>query len=151
MPLAGTRVVNDSVDVSGVRYAVLEVLRTEGGLERFVVGYRNEHSLHEVIAAPCIVAFGFSSREEAAGSPEACVSTVITQKQIPRPTVVKRVEEIQHGLHWAERRTKAGSASRTVRPFLVAFYSDVVATAILIFSSRNIISAAIRTFLAASS
>jgi thymidylate synthase len=67
-------VMNKLVDCSGVLYAVIEALSTEAGSERFVVAYRNEQSLHDVIAAPCIIAFGFSSREEDVACTEGCVS-----------------------------------------------------------------------------
>ncbi len=70
---AGRAVVNHLADVASVRYAVLETLRAEGGSERFVVAYRNEYSLHDLIAAPCIAALGFSSREGAVARTKACV------------------------------------------------------------------------------
>jgi len=44
-----------------MQYAVIEARRNE----RFVIAYRNERSLREFIAAPCIVASGFASREAA--------------------------------------------------------------------------------------
>jgi hypothetical protein len=47
--------------------------------------------------------------------------------------------------------SEVGSATRKLGGSLVAFYSDAVAAAILVFSSRNIVSAAIRIFLGASS
>ena len=62
------------VNFSGVQYAVIEALRTETGPERFVIAYPNEQSLRDVIAAPSIIAFGFSSREEAVANTEACFS-----------------------------------------------------------------------------
>jgi hypothetical protein len=62
------------VDFARLRYAVIEALRTDADPERFVVAYRTEQALHNVIAAPCIVAFGFFSREEAEASIEPCVS-----------------------------------------------------------------------------
>jgi len=46
--------------------------------------------------------------------------------------------------------SEAGSATRRLGASLAAFFSDAVAAAILIFSSRNIVSAAIRIFLGAS-
>lgn len=139
---------NHLADVASVRYAILEALRTEGGSEHFVVAYRNEYSLHDLIAAPCIAALGFSSREEAVARTKACVSMATIQTQVPRATIVKRREEDQRGPHWTERRSETASASRIIRRLLVGFYSDVVAAAILIFSSRNIVSVAIRAFLA---
>ena len=63
------------IDFSGVLYAVVEAIQTEAAPERFVIPYRNERSLYDVLAASCIIAFGFSSREEALASGEACVST----------------------------------------------------------------------------
>ena len=47
--------------------------------------------------------------------------------------------------------SEVGSATRRLGASLAAFFSDAVAAAILIFSSRNIVSAAIRIFLGASS
>jgi len=117
-------VVKELVDVADVRYAVLEVPRTEGGSQRFVVAYPNEDCLYDVIAAPRIVACGFCSREAALESTETRVSTAT--KSDPDP------------------------ALRLFRRSLVSFYNDAVTAAILMFSSRNIISSAIRTFLAAS-
>jgi hypothetical protein len=47
--------------------------------------------------------------------------------------------------------SEAGLAMRRLGGSLVAFYGDAVAAAILIFSSGNIVSAAIRMFLGGSS
>ena len=63
------------IDFSGVLYAVVEAIQTEAAPERFVIPYRNERSLYDVLAASCIIAFGFSSREEALASAKASVST----------------------------------------------------------------------------
>ena len=139
--------------VADVRYAVIETFRTEGGSERFVLAYRNEQSLRDLIAAPCIAAFGFSSREEAAARTKPSVSMATTQKQVPTTqmpttTVVDRTEEHQHGPHPGEERSETCSASPTIRQLLAAFYSDAVAAGIFVFFSRNIFSTAIRTFLA---
>ena len=140
----------ESVDIPNVRYAVLEVPRTEGGSERFVVAYPNEDCLYDVIAATRIVEFGFTSREAAVASTKTRLSTTIEHKQVPRAPVVERAAKHQHGLHCPELRSDADPALRLIRRFLIAFYSDAVAAAILIFSSRNFISSAIRTFLAVS-
>lgn len=67
-------VMNELVNFSGMQYAVIEALQSEAGSERFVIAYRSEQSLHDVIAEPCIIAFGFSSREEAKATAEPCVS-----------------------------------------------------------------------------
>jgi hypothetical protein len=134
--------------VADVRYAVIEAFRAEGGSERFVLAYRNEQSLRDLIAAPCIAAFGFSSREDAAARTRPSVSMATIQKQTRRTTVVKRTEEWERGRHRGEQRSETRSASSTIRRFLTEFYSDAVVAGILIFFSRNIFSTAIRTFLA---
>ena len=141
---------SESVDVAQVRYAVLEVPRTEGGSECFVVAYPNEDCLYDVIAASRIVECGFSSREAAVGSTRARVSRATKQNHVPKATVAKRAAQHHHELRWPERRSDTDPALRLIRRFFVAFYNDVVAAAILIFSSRNIASSAIRTFLAVS-
>ena len=66
--------------VADVRYAVIEAFRTEGGSGRFVLAYHNEQSLRDLIAAPCIAAFGFSSREEAAARTKLSVSMATRSK-----------------------------------------------------------------------
>jgi hypothetical protein len=64
---------NKVVNFSEVQYAVIEALQTEAGSERFVIAYRSEQALHNVIAEPCIIAFGFSSREEVAATAKPCI------------------------------------------------------------------------------
>jgi hypothetical protein len=142
--------VNDSVDVADVRYAVLEVPRTQGGSECFVVAYPSENCLYGIIAASRIVECGFSSREAAVASTKARVSRATKQNHVPKATVVKRGGQHGHELHWRERRSDADPVLRLIRRFFVAFYNDAVAAAILMFSSKNIIPSAIRTFLAVS-
>ena len=56
-------VVNQMLDSSGMRYAVIAGLRTETGPERLVIAYANEKSLRDFIAAPSMIAVDFSSRE----------------------------------------------------------------------------------------
>jgi hypothetical protein len=102
-----------------MHYAIIEARQTEVGpcSERFVLAYRNEQSLHDVIAGPRIIAVGFSSRDEAAASNTACVSAA-PSKQVSRATVVDRVEKRQYGFHWTERRRETGSALQRLGGFL---------------------------------
>jgi hypothetical protein len=100
-----------------MQYAIIEARQSEAGpcSERFVIEYRNEQSLHDVIAEPRIIAVGFSSREEAAASNTACVSAA-PHKQV---SVVARVDKHHYGFHWTERRKGTGSALRRLGGFLV--------------------------------
>jgi hypothetical protein len=67
--------VNGLLDFARLRYAVIEALRVDAGPKRFVIAYRHEQALHDLIAAPCIIASGFLSRGEAEASIRTCVST----------------------------------------------------------------------------
>jgi len=53
-----------------VSYAIVESPCSGSGLERFIIAYRTEQSLHEFLVASSIVGSGYRSREEAARSCE---------------------------------------------------------------------------------
>jgi hypothetical protein len=125
--------VNNLFDCTNVRYAIIEETRT-GDRGRFVVAYRNEYLLRDLIAPSCIAAFGFSSREEAVA------------RTSPNVATNRDNEERERGAR--EQQPPEGRASsQTIRRFLSALYDDAVATAIVAFSSRNIISVTIRRLL----
>ena len=134
-----------------MRYAIIEARQSEAGSgsERFVIAYRNQQSLHDVIAEPRIIAIGFSSREEAAASNTACVSFATT-KQVPRATVVEKQHDRFHWTKWRRNRREEGSVFERLGGFLVTSYSIVVTSAFVIFSSGNALSAAIRMALGSS-
>jgi len=142
--------VNQMVDSSGVRYAVIAGLRTETGPERLVIAYPNEASLRDLIAAPSILAVGFSSREEAVADGRACVPTSVSYRQIPEAIAGGGTERYLQGFNWAERRREIGSSFRRLARFLVTSYSDVATTVMVIFSSRNAVSAVVRMALGSS-
>jgi hypothetical protein len=50
---------------SSQRYAVIQVRQSDGGIERFVIAYKDERVLRELLAKPSILATGFLSRDEA--------------------------------------------------------------------------------------
>jgi len=143
-------VVNELVDCSSVRYAVIEGLHTETGHERIVIAYPNEQSLRDLIAAPSIVAFGFSSREEAVAGSRAYVPTAVAYQRMPEAMAGGETEKYQQGLSWAELRGETGSVLRRLGRFLATSCSDVVTSAIVVFSSSNLVSAAIRIALGSS-
>ena len=123
---------NDLPDGTNVRYAIIEETRAGGG-GRFVVAYRNEYLLRDLIAPSCIAAFGFSSREEAVA------------RTNPKVLTNRNNDE---GVQGASREQQPRRVCpQTIRRFLSALYDDAVATAIVAFSSRNIISVTIRRLL----
>jgi hypothetical protein len=126
--------VNDLPGGTNVRYAIIEETRA-GGSGRFVVAYRNEYLLRDLIAPSCIAAFGFSSREEAVTRTNANALTNGNN------------EEREHGARREQQPTEWRASSQTIRRFLSALYDDAVATAIVAFSSRNVISVTVRRLL----
>jgi hypothetical protein len=126
--------VNDLPDDTNVRYAIIEETRAGGG-GRFVVAYRNEYLLRDLIAPSCITAFGFSSRDEAVARTK------------PNILTNKNNKEREHGARREQQPPERRASSQTIRRFLGALYDDAVATAIVAFSSRNLISVTIRRLL----
>lgn len=142
-------VVNGVVNSTGVQYAVIAGLRTETGPERLVIAYPNEESLRDLIAAPSIIAAGFSSREEAVAGGRAFVPSAISHHE-PEATASMRIKRYQPRLKWAEYPGKTASTLRRLAKFLVSSYSDVATTAIVLFSSTNAFSSVIRMALGSS-
>src|SRR5216684_5359183 len=136
--------VNTVVDSSDVRYAVIAGLRTETGHERLVIAYPNEEALRDLIAAPSIIAVGFSSRQEAVAAGTASVPAAVAHQRMSKAMAGREIERDQQALNWAERRGETGSALRRLAGFLVTSYSYVATSAIIIFSSRNAVSAVVR-------
>lgn len=125
---------NDLPDGTNVRYAIIEETCAGGG-GRFVVAYRNEYLLRDLISPSCIAACGFSSREEAVA------------RTNPNVLTNRNNEEREHGARREKQPLERGASSQTICRFLSTFYDDAVATAVVAFSSRNIISVTIRRFL----
>jgi hypothetical protein len=142
-------VVNEMVDSSGMQYAVIAGSRTETGHERLVIAYSNEKSLRDLIAASSIIAVGFPSREEAVAGSGACVPTAAAYQRMPKAMAGREIEREQ-GLDWAEQRGETGSTLRRLARFFDTSYSEVAAAVMVIFSSRNAISAVIRMALGSS-
>jgi hypothetical protein len=139
--------VRELVDSTGVQYAVIAGLRTETGPERLVIAYPNEESLRDLIAAPSIIAVGFSSRAEAIAGSRACIPTAVAYRRMPEAMAGRETERHQQGPSSAALGGETGSVLRRLRRlrrFLVISCSDVVTSGIVIFSSRNTFSATIR-------
>ena len=130
------------VDSSITQYAVIEARCTEGPSERFVIAYRDEESLRELIAGPSIIACGFRSREEAQTHVDADFCTAAAWKKTPRD----RAEKYQRGVLSAKRRLGAGLNPMQTARLVFGFLQAAVAGAIMILYSRNLVSTVIRSF-----
>src|SRR5258708_21269281 len=93
-----------------------------------------EESLRDVIAAPSIVAFGFSSREEAVAGSRACVPTAVAYQPMPEAMAGGETEKRQQGLSWAERRGETDSVLRRLARVLATSWRAFVTSAPRVFS-----------------
>lgn len=59
---ASMEILSDSFPV---QYAVIQLHQSDGGIERFVIGYQGERNLRQFLDKRSIVATGFVSRDEA--------------------------------------------------------------------------------------
>ena len=141
---------NEMVDSSGVRYAVIAGLRTETGRERLVIAYPNEKSLRDLIAARSIIATGFSSREEAAAGRNFSVGPAAASYEQLRKTIAAWSKKCLLVFTGADRRADIGSVGQRAARFLASTYSGVSTTALVIFSSTNAVSSLIRMALGSS-
>jgi hypothetical protein len=73
--------VDELVDTSAWRYAVINV-RSEPDRERLVIAYPDEETLRDLIAAPSIVALGYTSRADALKNIDRCVTTEASLKRL---------------------------------------------------------------------
>jgi hypothetical protein len=72
--------VDELVDTSTWQYAVISV-RSEPAHERLVIAYPDENTLRDLIAAPSIVALGYTSRADALKHVDRCVTTTASLKR----------------------------------------------------------------------
>jgi len=142
--------VNEVVDSGIMQYAVIAGLRTETGTEHFVIAYRNEKSLRDLIAAPSIIAAGFSSREEAAAGSRASVALAVGCQEALEGIASRQTEGLDRESGFAELRGGRGSVFRKLARFIVTSYGEVAATVIIIFSSKSVVSAVLRMALGSS-
>ena len=79
---------DDLVDTLIWRYAVICV-RSEPERERLVIAYPDEETLRDLIAAPSIVALGYTSRADALKNIDRCVTTKASLKRLLKTEVLQ--------------------------------------------------------------
>ena len=72
---------DDLLDTLTWRYAVI-CIRSEPDRERLIIAYHDEETLRDLIAAPSIVALGYSSRANALKNIDRCVTTKTSLKRL---------------------------------------------------------------------
>jgi hypothetical protein len=134
---------------SSVQYAVIQGC-TEGRPERFAIGYCNEASLRDLIAAPSIIVLGFASRAKAMARIESCFAVVPAPRWELRTTIIDETDKCQNRFHSVKRQLRDRFRHAEIRKAAERFLQRAVADAIRIFYSRNAVSAGIRILLGAS-
>jgi hypothetical protein len=118
---------------SGVRYAVIDGPHSKAGHERIVVAYPTEQALRDLIAAPSILAFGFSSREEALADADGCRPTAATYQHVLQ-AVASRKTRKQQRFSWPQLLGDTGSDLRGLAKCLVHCFSEVVTSMSILLS-----------------
>ena len=137
---------DEVVDTSTWQYAVINV-RSEPDRERLVIAYPDEGSLRFLIAAPSIVALGYSSRADALRSIAHCVTVKASLKPLLKTASRHSNMNFLTECRAAFRRFAGGfelsGASQLMRNLL----HSGLAAALIFFYSRNALSSTARAFI----
>ena len=137
---------NDLVDTSTWRYAVICV-RSEPARERLVIAYPNEETLRDLIAAPSIVALGYTSPADALKNIDRCVPTTASLKRLLKTAVLHTnltfVTECRVALRRLAGAFGLSGSSRVMRNLL----HNGLAAALIFFYSKNVLSSTARAFI----
>jgi hypothetical protein len=134
-------VVNDSVDTSPWRYAVISV-QSEPDRELMVIAYTDEETLRDLIAAPSIVALVYSSPADALKNIDRYLATAPSLKRLRTAKLGANMTFLT-----AFRRLagdfKLSGASKVVRNLV----HSGLAVAVVFLYSNNVLSSTVRTFI----
>jgi len=138
--------VDELVVSSTWQYAVISV-RSEPDRERLVIEYPDEETLRDLIAAPSIVALGYTSRADALKNIDRCVTTTSSLKRLLETAVLHTNMTFLTECRVALRRLAGGfrlsEASKVMRNLL----HNGLAAALIFFYSRNVLSSTVRAFI----
>lgn len=127
------------------QYAVISV-RTEPRCERLVIAYPDEKSLRDVLAAPSILGLGYRSREEAQAKIDRCTTTAYPSRRKVTATLVTTTRSLKKFVANHEFPKGGFNLARTwsiIRDLLQHSF----AAAIVVFYSKNVLSAAVRALI----
>jgi hypothetical protein len=137
--------VDELVDTSAWRYAVISV-RSEPDRERLVIAYPDEETLRDLIAAPSIVALGYTSRADALKNMDRCVTAKAPWKRLLKTAVLRpnitRLTECPAAL----RRLAGGFGLSGTSNIMRNLLHNGLAGALVFFYSRNVLSSTVRAF-----
>ena len=137
---------NDLVDTSTWRYAVISV-RSAPARERLVIAYPDEETLRDLIAAPSVVALGYTSRADALKNIDRCVTTKASLKRLLKTASLHPnmtfLTECRAGLRRLAGAFGLSGTSKIMRNLL----HNGLAAALIFFYSRNVLSSTVRAFI----
>ena len=139
---------NGLMDSLGVRYAVIKGCCSQSFSEPLVIAYADEKSLRELIAAPSILGLRFESRAEAVKSARNDSMAISLSNQM-RDSVgtTDRVHKCEPEVHSAKRELAGRFCVWTHGRVIHRVLEQSAVMIALIFYSRSLVSAVIRTIL----
>jgi len=136
------------IDSSGVHYAVIKGCCSQGAPEALVIAYADEGSLRELIAAPSILGLRFDSRTDAVKSARNhSPVTALSNQMRERAGMADRVQKCELEAHSARPGLAGGCCSSKNRRMIHRVLEQAAVMLALIFYSRSVVSAVIRTIL----
>ena len=129
-----------------IQYAIIRVSSTDDSPELLVLAYADEKSLSSLIAAPSIIALGFTSRSaaDAGGS----FRQKVASPRIHAMSAIRNANlRFSLAFHFGRSRLTHALTSSKGYSDLHRAVQFMFATAVLVLNSRNIVSATIRTAL----
>lgn len=137
---------DELVVTSTWRYAVINV-RSEPDRERLVIAYPDEGSLRFLIAAPSIVALGYTSRADAVRNIDCCVTIKASLNQLLKTESCHLTLTFVTECRVALRRFAGGFELWRTAKFMRDLLHNSLAAALVFFYSRNVLSSTVRAFI----
>ena len=137
---------DELVDTSTWQYAVISA-RSEPDRERLVIAYADEETLRDVIAAPSIVALGYTSRADALKNIDRCVTTKASLKRLLKAASLHPNMTFLTECRVALRRLAGGFGLSGTSKVMRNLLHNGLAAVLILFYSRNILSSTVRAFI----
>ena len=137
---------DELVDTSTWQYAVISV-RSEPDRERLAIAYPDEETLRDLIAAPSIVALGYTSRADALKNIDRCVTAKASLKRLLKATSLHPNMTFLTECRVALRRLAGGFGLSGTSKVMRNLLHNGLAAVLILFYSRNILSSAVRAFI----
>jgi hypothetical protein len=134
------------VETSARRYAVISV-RSEPTRERAVIAYPDEETLRDLIAAPSIVALGYTSHADALKNMDRCVTTKASLKRLLKKASLHSNMTFLSECRAALRRLAGGFARSGSSKVKRNLLRNALAAALIYFYSQNVLPSTARAFI----